>query len=721
MTETTNVQSIGYLPPQISSHYITFEKGSKVLLFLNHFQVDNQSLILISPRNFEYSNLSFTMFSSNISPTYRASKKLIVSIEQFKSIVSFNISLFCDLYQNNSAKAYSKQARTVESFISPNQGDQVNIFTVPGEKEIDFQRIEQYLDCKFKLIKQHYRSNSLVYMDSPYKLYNVLFCFNKNTLLIEYFRFLIDHQIYNELSEIQQHYQINNLEITLYKFFDNKDLPNSMNSVQAIRKKFNNQTKDQQFYLLQQMKHINQMHQQADYQNLICPDCQGTSKCSFLVSKSQQIFLAGQSELFAYPISIEYVNLIGRLFSQLICQMMHYAKTQNANNKLSNIAQIERIEEAISCPSFNLERNYQNLEMLGDSVIKFLTSAMLFEDRCLNNESLLSSLRIKLITNKHLSDVYIPLQIRTMNAKIHYKKVRNHMTTTINDVDDFKLSRKQQADIYEAICGACYIKDYEFSDVIKFFKLTNFGFQGIFQRFYTGSSLIQFPDIQNSHVYPLKLQKQIRPFVEKSIYNQSIDKFEQSLGCKLPRLNEAMTVEDYERLEFLGDAILELLIVANVHKECEKYYYSQQQQQLCREGKLQSKLLLCPGMLHIAKISLLDNGFMGTMALYYGYHQYAIGLCQETQNEIEKVLDALRQEEFNEFYLINQYSTQIPKIMSDLWESVAACIMIEYGWEGVVQIYGEMYKPFIQYVVQNIYTIYDYYQVINRNIQIEKN
>lgn len=33
--------------------------------------------------------------------------------------------------------------------------------------------------------------------------------------------------------------------------------------------------------------------------------------------------------------------------------------------------------------------------------------------------------------------------------------------------------------------------------------------------------------------------------------------------------------------------------------------------------------------------------------------------------------------------------------MSDLWESVAACIMIEYGWEGVVKIYGEMYKPFI--------------------------
>lgn len=29
-----------------------------------------------------------------------------------------------------------------------------------------------------------------------------------------------------------------------------------------------------------------------------------------------------------------------------------------------------------------------------------------------------------------------------MNTKIHYKKIRNHMILTINDKDDFKLSRK---------------------------------------------------------------------------------------------------------------------------------------------------------------------------------------------------------------------------------------------------------------------------------------
>lgn len=67
---------------------------------------------------------------------------------------------------------------------------------------------------------------------------------------------------------------------------------------------------------------------------------------------------------------------------------------------------------------------------------------MLFENPNNKNEKTLTNLRIKFITNNHLSNLYEPLKIHTMNTKIHYKKIRNHMTLTINDKDDFKLSRK---------------------------------------------------------------------------------------------------------------------------------------------------------------------------------------------------------------------------------------------------------------------------------------
>lgn len=40
--------------------------------------------------------------------------------------------------------------------------------------------------------------------------------------------------------------------------------------------------------------------------------------------------------------------------------------------------------------------------------------------------------------------------------------------------------------------------------------------------------------------------------------------------------------------------------------------------------------------------------------------------------------------------------------MSDLWESVAACILIEKGWAGLIETYGEMYKPFLRFVTENL-------------------
>nr|CDL68755.1 Dicer-like protein [Paramecium multimicronucleatum] len=717
MCDLNNVQSIGFLPPQLTNPYRVIEEGRKVLLFLNYFEIDNQMLIILTPQHLEYSMLSKPKAIEQVRPRYQVSQKLLATAEQFKSIVSFNILLFGDLYQTNASSSASKQARGLETFLKELQIPQLNLLIVPGVYKINFEQIYEYLEFKLSSNKKHYEPGGLVYTDSPYRIFNVLFEFDRETPLIDFFYQLIDSFIYKDLEEIQNHFNISTIGGTLFNFLQTKESQN----ISSIKRKwtFNQETKN--FVMLQQMKHINQMHQNAEYINNICHDCQSEKKCTFLQSKSKQIFVANQDQLQSYSLAIQFVDLIGRVFQQLICQMVFYANSQNASIRLQKLGSLERIEEAISCPSYNQERNYQNLEVLGDSVIKYLTSAMLFENPQHKNESILSHLRIKFITNNHLSNLYEPLQIHTMNGKIHYKKIRNHMIATINDRDDFKLSKKQLADIYEAFCGACYLKRYEFKDVLKYFQLTNFGFQQTSEIYCQGSAIISFDDCVTDIEYPLKNKIQQRPFASTTLFNQPLQEFEEQLGCSLKNLQEAMTVGDYERLEFLGDAILELLIVVNVHKECEKHYYTPEQQQMCREGKLQLKLLLCPGMLHTLKISLLDNGFMGTMALYYNFHQYAQKLSNETQKQIENVLEKLRQEDFSEFRKVNEYSAMIPKVMSDLWESVAACILIEHGWEGVVRIYGEIYKPYILYLVDNISLIYDYYQEVNRNIQIEKN
>nr|CDL68752.1 Dicer-like protein [Paramecium caudatum] len=718
--EVNQVQSIGYLPPQLSSPYLQLN-GKQVLLFLNIFEIDDQRLIIISPRIIEFSCLTVKLFSSNIKPVFHISQRLLVTLEQFKLILSFNMLLFGDLYQNNTSRSISKDVRNLNSFFIECPIPQLNLLVVPGVYSINFEQICEFVQFKLMGKRTPYQPGNLAYSETPYRVCSVLFPFDKQTPLLNFFFYLIDNSIFQNMNELQDHYKVETIKGTLLEFLLNKDGPPSDSSIQLIRKKINISKDDTQFYIIQQMKHLNYMHQDADYANFYCQTCESNTKCSFLQSNNKQIFFASQSQLYSYPLATVFVDIVGRVFQQLICLMKFYAYAQNASYKIQKLATLQRIEEAISCPSYDQERNYQNLEVLGDSVIKYIVSAMLFEDPKNTTESQLSSLRIKLITNKHLSQVYQTLQIHTMNSKIHYKKIRNHMIITINDQQDFIISKKQQADVYEALCGACYVNSYSFKDVIKFFQFTNFGFKGQIEEYYKGTTLIEFEqENYQDNDYPLKKILNNKPFTDKILWEQPLQLLEQSLGYQLKSLREAVTVEDYERLEFLGDAILELLIVANIHKECEKLYYTFEQQQLCREGKLDPLLLLCPGMLHTAKIILLDNGFMGTMALYYNYHHYIRGISESQRQDIERVYEKLKKEEFNDFRTINEYASQIPKIMSDLWESVAASIMIEHGWEAVLKTYGQMYKPFMLYVVDNISLIYNYYQEQNKLIQKDK-
>ncbi|CAD8102831.1 unnamed protein product [Paramecium primaurelia] len=718
MADIPSVQFFGQMPPQISSHYTTFEDNQNVLIYLNYFEIDNQMLILLSPSPIEYSQQSFIVFSSTIRPRYRVSQKLMISIDQFKSIVSFNILLFGDLYLTNKTQSQPINARNFQTFITPNPLPQINILVVPGVYSINFDQIYEFLESKLALknecIQPQPKYDILVYTTNPYRVCNIQFQFDKTTQLIDYFYYLIDNHIYQDINEIQQIFLLDNIKGTLLDFLQGKNQQPSAYFIQLIRKNFSYNTQDNKFYILQQIKGFNQIHQNADFVKIFCQNCEDGNKCTLLSSNNQQIFFSGQSSLFKYPLSIKFMDLVSRTFSHLICQLLFIANAQNATYQIDRLANIDRIEEAISCPSFNPQRNYQNLEMLGDVVIKYLTSAMLFEDNTYKTENSLSSARVRLITNKHLSGIFGKLKLNTMNFKINSKKFLNHMMMIINEQEDPKLSQKQQADIYEALCGACYIKNYEFKDLMDFFKLTKFEFKGKVQQFYNGNSLIDFSnnsqDTDNDNDYPLKKQIQKRPFTEILKFNQPFKEFEDYLGCQLNNIAEAMTVDQFERLEFFGDAILELLVIVNVHKECEKVYYNSRQQQLCREGKINQKLLLCPGMLHTAKISLLDRGFMGTMAMYHNFHQYARNLSRETQKDLNKALKLLREDQFNDFRKINQYSLQIPKIMSDLWESVAACILVEHGWEMVVKIYGELYKPYIKYFVDNISLIYDFYQ-----------
>lgn len=99
-----------------------------------------------------------------------------------------------------------------------------------------------------------------------------------------------------------------------------------------------------------------------------------------------------------------------------------------------------------------------------------------------------------------------------------------------------------------------------------------------------------------------------------------------------------MALNNYERLEFLGDAALELLFV--------NYIYN----------GLKEK---SPGRLTELKGVYLSNQFMGRLAI-------EMGLVRETQ--------------------------EIPKMYGDIFESVAAAVLLDGGWDALNKVYGRVYR-----------------------------
>jgi hypothetical protein len=43
--------------------------------------------------------------------------------------------------------------------------------------------------------------------------------------------------------------------------------------------------------------------------------------------------------------------------------------------------------------------------------------------------------------------------------------------------------------------------------------------------------------------------------------------------------------------------------------------------------------------------------------------------------------------------------------MADLWESLAAAILCDGGWGALMATYGKMYKPFVKFACEHIYSI----------------
>ncbi|KAL2832581.1 hypothetical protein BDW59DRAFT_106358 [Aspergillus cavernicola] len=215
---------------------------------------------------------------------------------------------------------------------------------------------------------------------------------------------------------------------------------------------------------------------------------------------------------------------------------------------------LRHVITAITMPSAQAPTNYQRYEFFGDSVLKFTTSVSLYYQHPNWHEGYLSGGRDAIVQNPRLTRATLNTGLETFiiskmftPRKWSAPLISEKLSTTAPV--QRHMSTKVLADVVEALIGAAYI-DGGYTKA-----------QSVIHRFLPELEIIN-PDIA--------MPQDPSPNQPRSIQHDSLEK---NIGYTFNNksfLIEALThpscqhdasTQSYQRLEFLGDAVLDMLIV----------------------------------------------------------------------------------------------------------------------------------------------------------------
>ncbi|XP_017874916.1 PREDICTED: endoribonuclease Dcr-1 isoform X2 [Drosophila arizonae] len=176
------------------------------------------------------------------------------------------------------------------------------------------------------------------------------------------------------------------------------------------------------------------------------------------------------------------------------------------------------------------------------------------------------------------------------------------------------------------------------------------------------------------------------------------EEFEASLGYTFrdrSYLLQAMThasytpnrlTDCYQRLEFLGDAVLDYLITRHLYEDPRQH---------------------SPGALTDLRSALVNNTIFASLAVRHGFHKYFRHLSPGLNDVIDRFV-RIQQENGHciseEYYLLSEEEcddaedVEVPKALGDVFESIAGAIFLDSNMslDVVWQVFSNMMKPEIE-------------------------
>jgi dsRNA-specific ribonuclease len=329
-----------------------------------------------------------------------------------------------------------------------------------------------------------------------------------------------------------------------------------------------------------------------------------------------------------FPLPLSLISL-GRLIPFILDQLLQIDKAATVSQEFSLDRTLTK--EALTCVEASETANYERLEFLGDTILKFLVSIKLFPSG--NEEGALTIERSTKISNKNLAKIALKLRLhrfiraRPLNLRnwVPPGFIAQHFVTEAEDCEELTL--KQLADVVEALIGVSYLTE---GFQLAFATLVSLGILNP-----SPGELHSLPDQKDfSGLYEgLSADTPNIGWISEAFLHASLQKS-----------------RSYQRLEFLGDALVDMVVV--------DYIYKQHPQ-------------ATPEVLTLLKERAVNNRAMAEYSLKLGLHKWIVldkkSSLASSLNRIDSCTSIL------------DLADAVIKVLADLFESFCAGLMLVKG------------------------------------------
>ncbi|CAG8442886.1 9275_t:CDS:2 [Ambispora leptoticha] len=319
---------------------------------------------------------------------------------------------------------------------------------------------------------------------------------------------------------------------------------------------------------------------------------------------------------------------------------------------------------AMTTPSANMDMNYERLETLGDSFLKFCVTIQLYVMFPDKHEGQLHCQRIHIICNRNLYRNAKKLHLYEYITSLPFNRRAWRPANMLASIDDpemlvkpkmHELADKTLADVVEALLGAAYLSGKS-EAALKAAIALLIPFEGIteWSQFHPNNK--NLPRATQKSAKTLDVEK-IERICGGYVFRNKVLIAEALTHASLPNSTTAC----YQRLEFLGDAILDFMTVKYLF---EKY----------PDGS--------PGMITDLKDASVNNHILGAICEIMGLHKHIIHfspkLCANITDFCNVVNDMRDKDE-----AVGEYwsDIEVPKVLSDVVESMLGAVFVDSGFD----------------------------------------